>query len=251
MRIDVLTLFPDLFTPFRSEGLIGKAVAENILDIQVHNIRDAATDRHKTVDDAPYGGGAGMVMMAEPIFATVERVEPPRPIFFLGPRGKTLTQPFAEELAETSGFTLLCGRYEGVDQRVIDHLVDDELSIGDYVLNGGEVAAMVVIESVSRLLPDMMGNAESHAEESFSHGLLEYPQYTRPAEFRGHVVPDVLRSGNHQLVADWQLAQSLAITVQKRPDLIEQRGGITHAEFEVVSRHAPDVVDEAAQYLQP
>lgn len=250
MRIDVLTLFPDLFTTFRSEGLIGKAVADNIVEIQVHNIRDAATDRHRTVDDAPYGGGAGMVMMAEPIMVTIEQVNPPRPIYFLGPRGKTLDQSMAEELSVLDGFTLLCGRYEGVDQRVIDEVVDGEISIGDYVLNGGEVAAMVVIEAVSRLLPDMMGNAESRSEESFTDGLLEYPQYTRPANFRGHDVPEILRSGNHQLVADWQLAQSLAITLEARPDLIEQRGGISAAEFKVLQQHCPASTEAATHYLQ-
>jgi tRNA (guanine37-N1)-methyltransferase len=168
-----------------------------------------------------------MVLMPEPIFAAVERVEPPRPLFLLGPTGRRLDQATAEELAGSPGFSLLCGRYEGVDARVRDHLVDDELSIGDYVLAGGEVAAMVVIEAVTRLVPGVMGNERSSVEESFSDGLLEHPQFTRPAVFRGWEVPEVLRSGDHGRVARWRAAQSLARTLEVRPDLIAARGGLT------------------------
>lgn len=227
MRIDVLTIFPDLITDFARESLVGKAQAREILDLNCHDLRDGATGAHRSVDDAPFGGGPGMVMMPEPIYATVERVQPPKPILFLGPAGETFTQSKAHELAEAGGFTLLCGRYEGVDQRVLDDLCDGELSVGDYVLSGGEAAALVVIEAVTRLLPGMMGNDQSATEESFSAGLLEYPQYTRPADFRDQHVPDVLRSGDHARVERWRMAQALARTRDRRPDLISARGGLS------------------------
>ncbi|MBI2704211.1 MAG: tRNA (guanosine(37)-N1)-methyltransferase TrmD [Actinobacteria bacterium] len=221
MRIDVLTIFPGLIEAFACESLIGRARNNGLLDLRAHDLRDATTDVHRTVDDAPFGGGAGMILMPEPIFLTVEREQPPRPLFLLGPGGRQLDQAFARELAATGAFSLLCGRYEGVDERVRLHLADGELSIGDYVLAGGEVAAMVVIEAVTRLVPGVMGNAESAGDESFSHGLLEYPQYTRPASFRGWDVPDVLRSGDHGLIERWRRAQALRRTMKDRPDLIE------------------------------
>ena len=211
-----------------------------MLDLRVHDVRERTTDVHRTVDDSPFGGGAGMVLMAEPIFRTVEEVEPPRPLYLLGPGGRTLTQGLAEELASTDGFSLLCGRYEGVDDRVREHLCDGELSVGDYVLNGGEVAAMVVVEAVARLVPGVMGNAESAAEESFSTGLLEHPQFTRPAEFRGWEVPPVLRSGDHAAVARWRRAQALLRTLRLRPDLIEAAGGLTAEDRNVLDEWAPD-----------
>ena len=198
--------------------------------MRVHDLRDQTTDTHRTVDDSPFGGGAGMVMVPEPIFAAVENVDPPRPLLFLSPAGRRLDQAYARELAALDGFSLLCGRYEGVDERVREHLVDGEVSIGDYVLGGGEVAAMVVLEAVGRLVPGVMGNDTSADEESFSDGLLEYPHYTRPAEFRGWGVPEVLRSGDHAKVARWRRAQSLLRTVAQRPDLIEARGGLTAEE---------------------
>jgi tRNA (guanine37-N1)-methyltransferase len=230
MRIDVFTIFPAMIDDFAGQSLIGKAAANGLLDVRVTDLRSEATDPHRSVDDAPYGGGAGMVLMPEPIFAAVERVQPPRPLYLLGPGGRRLDQSLAVELASGSGFSLLCGRYEGVDARVRDHLVDDELSIGDYVLAGGEVAAMVVIEAVGRLVPGVMGNDRSGMEESFATGLLEHPQYTRPAEFRDWAVPDVLRSGDHGLVARWRAAQSLARTIDVRPDLIAARGGLDEAD---------------------
>ena len=198
--------------------------------MRVHDLRDQTTDTHRTVDDSPFGGGAGMVMVPEPIFAAVENVDPPRPLLFLSPAGRRLDQAYARELAALDGFSLLCGRYEGVDERVREHLVDGEVSIGDYVLGGGEVAAMVVLEAVGRLVPGVMGNDTSADEESFSDGLLEYPHYTRPAKFRGWGVPEVLRSGDHAKVARWRRAQSLLRTVAQRPDLIEARGGLTAEE---------------------
>jgi tRNA (guanine37-N1)-methyltransferase len=230
MRIDVFTIFPAMVEQFAGQSLLGRAVAASVLDIRVHDLRSAAADPHRSVDDAPFGGGAGMVLMPEPLFAAVEQVDPPRPLFLLGPGGRRLDQPLAEELAAGPGFSLLCGRYEGVDERVRRHLVDGELSIGDYVLAGGEVAAMVVLEAVGRLVPGVMGNRASVTEESFGDGLLEYPQYTRPAEFRGWTVPEVLRSGDHGRIARWRRAQALRRTIEERPDLIERRGGLTEAE---------------------
>ena len=206
----------------------------------MHDLRDATTDVHRTVDDSPFGGGAGMVLTPGPIFDTVEREQPPRPLFLLGPGGRRLDQSFAVELAAGEGFSLLCGRYEGVDERVRTHLVDGEISIGDYVLAGGEVAAMVVLEAVGRLVPGVMGNAESAVEESFSSGLLEYPQYTRPAEYRGWDVPEVLRSGDHARVARWRRAQALARTLAHRPDLIEASGGLSEADRALLSEHGAD-----------
>lgn len=230
VRIDVFTIFPDLIRDFASQALLGKAQQRGLLDVRPHDLRSETTDVHRTVDDSPFGGGAGMVLMPEPIFAVVEAVQPPRPLFLLGPGGRTLDQALARELAAGDGFSLLCGRYEGVDARVADELCDGELSIGDYVLGGGEVAAMVVLEAVGRLVPGVMGNATSADEESFSDGLLEHPHYTRPAEFRGWAVPPVLRSGDHARVARWRRAQALARTVARRPDLIEARGGLTDEE---------------------
>ena len=240
LRIDVLTIFPQLVLDFCAASLIGRARSAGLLDLRVHDPRDATDDVHRTVDDAPFGGGAGMVMRAAPIFDTVERVDPPRPLFLLGPGGRTFDQAMAHELAGSGGFSLLCGRYEGVDERVHTDLVDGELSIGDYVLSGGEVAALVVIEAVGRLVPGVMGNASSAEEESFSHGLLEYPQYTRPAAYRGVEVPEVLRSGDHARVSRWRHAQALARTLERRPDLIERRGGLTQEERALLAEHGLD-----------
>ena len=230
MRIDVITIFPDMVEDFAGRSLLGKARENGLLDVRVHDLRTGTDDPHRSVDDSPFGGGAGMVLMPEPIFRVVEEQEPPRPLLLLGPAGRRFDQLGARQLAGLDGFTLLCGRYEGVDARVRDHLVDEELSIGDYVLGGGEVAAMVVLEAVGRLVPGVMGNEASAAEESFSHGLLEHPQYTRPASFRGWEVPEVLRSGDHGRVARWRLAQALERTRRLRPDLIEARGGLTEDE---------------------
>ncbi|HNG24457.1 MAG TPA: tRNA (guanosine(37)-N1)-methyltransferase TrmD, partial [Microthrixaceae bacterium] len=209
MRIDVITIFPAMVRDFAGASLLGKAQERGLLDLRVHDPRDVTTDVHRTVDDAPFGGGAGMVLTPGPLFDIVEREQPPRPLFLLGPGGRTLDQPLARELAALDGFSLLCGRYEGVDDRVRSHLVDGEISIGDVVLAGGEVAAMVVLEAVGRLVPGVMGNDTSADEESFSDGLLEHPQYTRPAQFRDWDVPDVLRSGDHARVARWRRATAL------------------------------------------
>jgi tRNA (guanine37-N1)-methyltransferase len=230
LRIDLLTIFPDLVRPWTEASLIGKAARDGLLDLRVHDLRSGTTDPHRSVDDSPFGGGAGMVLRPEPIFAVVEREHPPRPLLLLGPGGDRFVQARARELAHSAGFSLLCGRYEGVDQRVADHLVDGELSVGDFVLAGGEVAALAVVEAVARLVPGVMGNEESAGEESFNAGLLEYPQYTRPAEFRGWEVPAELRSGDHGLVARWRQAQALHRTLSRRPDLIAARGGLSDAD---------------------
>jgi tRNA (guanine37-N1)-methyltransferase len=231
MRIDVFTIFPALVDTFCSESLLGKARGTGLVDLRLHDPRDQTSDVHRTIDDAPFGGGAGMVMKPEPLFAAVEAAAPPRPLFLLGPGGRRFDQRLAEDLAGTDGFSLLCGRYEGIDHRVREHLVDDELSIGDVVLNGGEVAACLVIETVVRLLPGAMGNQASPVHESFgAHGLLEEPQYTRPAEFRGWSVPEVVRSGDHARIDRWRLAQALHRTLKYRPDLVEARGGLTELE---------------------
>jgi tRNA (guanine37-N1)-methyltransferase len=235
MRIDVFTIFPGLVDGFASESLLGRARQEGMLDIRVHDVRQETTDVHHRVDDSPFGGGAGMVMIPEPIFAAVERVDPPRPLLYLSPTGRRLDQAYAHQLAALDGFSLLCGRYEGVDERVREHLVDAELSIGDYVVAGGEVAAMVVLDAVGRLVPGVMGNDTSADDESFSDGLLEYPHYTRPADFRGWSVPEVLRSGDHAKVERWRRVQALRRTVAGRPDLIEARGGITAQEQEMLA----------------
>ena len=220
MRIDVFSIFPEYLAGPLSLSLIQRARDAGRLDVRLHDLRAAATDPHRTVDDAPFGGGPGMVMMPEPLFAAVEAVDPPRPLFLLAAGGRRFDQGVARELSELDGFSLLCGRYEGVDQRVADHLCDGELSVGDVVLAGGEAAALVVIEAVTRLVPGVMGNAESGVEESFAAGRLGYPQYTRPAEFRGWEVPEVLRSGDHGRIERWRRAESLRRTLDRRPDLI-------------------------------
>jgi tRNA (guanine37-N1)-methyltransferase len=238
VRIDVLTIFPAMIDDFASKSLLGKARQQGLLDVRVHDLRSGATDPHRSVDDSPFGGGAGMVLMPEPIFGVVESVSDlPRPLLLLGPGGRRLDQNAARELARLDGFSLLCGRYEGVDARVRDHLVDSELSVGDYILAGGEVAAMIVLEVVGRLVPGVMGNAASAEQESFSDGLLEHPQYTRPARFRGWAVPEVLRSGDHARIARWQRAMALVATIERRPDLIDARGGLTEEERALLEEH--------------
>jgi len=225
-RIDVVTIFPGLFEAFLRESILGAAVVEGRVEIAVHDLRSWTTDRHHVVDDAPYGGGPGMVMKPEPLVAACEALAGPKGpgrrarVVLLSPQGRRLEQGHLARLAELPGLVLVCGRYEGVDQRAIDLAVDEELSIGDYVLSGGEVPAMVVIEGVTRLLPGVLGNPDSAKSESFQKGLLEGPQYTRPAEFRGRAVPEILRSGDHGAVARWRAEQARRETVRRRPDLL-------------------------------
>lgn len=231
MRIDVFTLFPEMFAGALDASILKRAREAGVVDIRLHNFRDWATDRHRTVDDAPFGGGPGMVLKPEPIFAAVESVRAEEgleaPLVYLSPKGSPFNQEVARELAAMPALMLLCGRYEGLDQRVVDHLVDREISVGDFVLSGGEPACLVVLDAVVRLLPGALGEPASLEEESFSSGLLEYPQYTRPAEFRGWTVPEVLLSGNHEAVRRWRTAMAQDETRKKRPDLL---AGLTEAE---------------------
>jgi tRNA (guanine37-N1)-methyltransferase len=221
--VDVFTIFPEYLATPLDASLLGKARTTGLLDVRLHDPRDFTTDVHRAVDDAPFGGGAGMVMTPEPLFAAVEAAQPVRPLLLLTPAGRRFDQAVAHELADGGGFSLVCGRYEGVDQRVADHLCDGELSVGDYVLAGGESAALVVIEAVARLVPGVLGNNESSEHESFADGLLEEPQYTRPAEFRGWEVPEVLRSGDHARIARWRKAEALRRTLHRRGDLVDHR----------------------------
>ena len=230
MRIDVFSVFPELVDGALATSIIGRARTNNKIDLRLHDPRDHATDVHRSVDDSPFGGGAGMVMRPDIIAASIRAAEPPRPLLALSASGRRFDQAMAHELAQSGGFSLLCGRYEGIDQRVLDAEVDGEVSIGDFVLAGGEVAAAVIIEATVRLLPGVLGNADSIAEESFVDGLLEYPHYTRPAEWEGQGVPPVLTSGNHGAVDRWRHAMALKRTLERRPDLIDARGGLTDDE---------------------
>ena len=236
MRIDILTIFPSLINSFVNESLIGKAQESGTLEISALDIREGASGVHKAVDDTPFGGGPGMVLKPDPIFNVVENKKPPRPLYLLSPAGEPFSHSKAKELSKLDGFSLLCGRYEGVDQRVRDHLIDGEISLGDFVLAGGEIAALAIVETVTRLVPGVMGNLESAESESFTQGLLEYPQYTRPWEFKGLTPPDILRSGNHKEIKLWKKAKALEITMSNRPDLIEKRGGLTDEEQNLLEK---------------
>jgi tRNA (guanine37-N1)-methyltransferase len=237
LRVGLFSIFPDLLEHYLDETLLGRARRQGLLELTCFDLRDGADDARRSIDDSPFGGGAGMVLAPEPVSLAIERADPPRPIYAMSPSGRPFSQRVAEELAARSGFSLLCGRYEGIDQRVIDEFCEGEISIGDYVLAGGELAALVVVESVCRLVPGVLGNGESSGEESFSDGLLEYPHYTRPADFRGRSVPEVLRSGDHAKVAAWRYAASLDKTLRVRPDLIAARGGLKPAEVQALLNH--------------
>ena len=239
LRVDVLTLFPDAIAQYATTSVLGRAAERGVWSLHLHDLREATDDAHRTVDDTPFGGGAGMVMMAEPIFRTLDaHPDLARPLIALTPSGRAFDHDVAVALGELEGFSLLCGRYEGIDQRVLDTVVDDEVSLGDFVLAGGELAALCVIEAVVRLRPGALGNDESSVEESFGDHLLEYPQYTRPAEVRGLAVPEVLRSGDHAAIARWRRAQALARTLARRPDLMARRGGLSAEEAQVVAELA-------------
>ena len=222
MKIDVLTLFPEMLDSLK-HSLMGKALDKGLYQLNCHNIRDYSKDKHKKCDDTPFGGGAGMVMTPQPIHDCIMAVDPEHKAkrIYMSPRGKVLNQSLVRELSNCENLLILCGHYEGIDQRVIDMDIDMELSIGDYVLSGGEIPAMVVIDSVLRYVPDVLGNSQSTVDESFSQPLLEYPQYTRPQDFLGAMVPEVLVSGNHAAIAKWRHEQSLLITQKNRPDLLE------------------------------
>jgi tRNA (guanine37-N1)-methyltransferase len=244
VRIDILTLFPQMFESPFSVGIFKRAVDQGLVRLEVHNMRDYAHDKHLTVDDYPYGGGAGMVLKPEPIFEAVEAVKSNIAlqqevsgvsVILLSPRGRLFSQQIAQELSKYSNIILICGRYEGVDERVCEYLVTDEISIGDYVLSGGELAAMVVVDAVVRLFPGVVGSEDSLMDESHTSGLLEYPQYTRPAEFRGWSVPEVLLSGNHAQIAKWRREQALVRTSKRRPDLLE-RASLSSEERQLVAK---------------
>lgn len=228
MKIDILTLFPNMFTEVLGQSIMKNAVDNDAVRFNLVNFREFSTNKHKTVDDYPYGGGAGMVLKAQPIFDCIEHLtaktkstKKPR-VILLCPQGETYNQQKAEQLAEEQHLIFICGHYEGYDERIRTELVTDEISIGDYVLTGGELGAMVVIDSVVRLLPEVLGNEDSHKHDSFSTGLLEHPHYTRPASFRGLDVPDVLLSGNHKHIKEWRAKESLRRTYERRPDLLEK-----------------------------
>ncbi|SFE64644.1 tRNA (guanosine(37)-N1)-methyltransferase TrmD [Peptostreptococcus sp. D1] len=227
MRIHVMTLFPDIFKAYIGESMMKKAVESSILEVELYNIRDFSENKHKKVDDYPFGGGAGMVMTPQPIFSTYEYIvdkyelENPR-VIYLSPKGRVFDQKIAKSLSLENDIIFLCGHYEGVDQRIIDLIVTDEISIGDYVLTGGELPALVMIDSIARLVPGVLNRSESHEDESFENDLLEYPQYTRPRSFNGLEVPEVLLSGNHKKIDEWRFDESKKITMERRPDLIKK-----------------------------
>ena len=223
MRFDVFSLFPEVFTPYLDTSILQRARQRRLVEVSLYNIRDWATDKHHITDDMPYGGGGGMVMKPDPIFHAVEAVlgSPPGcPVILMTPQGRTFSQKVAEELSQIEHMALLCGRYEGVDERVRQHLVSDEISTGDYVLSGGELPAMIVIDAITRLIPGALGDPDGAWDDSHASGLLEYPHYTRPPEFRGWEVPDILLSGDHGRIARWRREQALLRTLQRRPDLL-------------------------------
>lgn len=225
MRFDVFTLLPETFSPYLQASILQKAAERGLLEFQVHNIRDYTHDKHHTTDDMPYGGGGGMVMKPEPVFEAVESVlgmPPACPVILLTPQGRVFNQQIAMELATQSQIALLCGRYEGVDERIREHLVSDEISIGDYVLTGGELPALILIDAISRHVPGVLGDPTGAEDDSHTGGLLEYPHYTRPPQFRGWGVPEVLLSGDHGKIARWRREQSIRRTLAKRPDLLER-----------------------------
>ncbi|VHM86501.1 tRNA (guanosine(37)-N1)-methyltransferase TrmD [Streptococcus pyogenes] len=237
MKIDILTLFPEMFAPLE-HSIVGKAKEKGLLDIHYHNFRDYA-EKARHVDDEPYGGGQGMLLRAQPIFDTIEQIEAKKPrIILLDPAGKPFTQAYAEELALEEELIFICGHYEGYDER-IKTLVTDEISLGDFVLTGGELAAMTMVDATVRLIPQVLGKESSHQEDSFSSGLLEYPQYTRPYDYRGMTVPDVLMSGHHERIRLWRLEESLKKTYLRRPDLLE------HYNFSEEERKLLDKIKEA------
>jgi tRNA (guanine37-N1)-methyltransferase len=249
LRIDILTIFPEIVESYCQASVLGRARRAGLIEVRVLDLRSAAAEPHRAVDDSPFGGGPGMVLAPEPVFAAVEMFDPPRPLWLLSPGGRRFDQVMAHELAAPcpASFSLLCGRYEGVDQRITDHLVDGEVSIGDFVLAGGEVGALAIVEAVARLVPGVLGNDDSSSDESFSRGLLEYPQYTRPADFRSWEAPEILRSGDHARIGRWRLAEAIRRTLERRPDLVVARGGLSAAERKAAAEfdvYVPDWVPD-------
>ena len=241
MKIDILTQFPDMFSAITSESILGRAAEKGILDINIINIRDFSTDKHLKTDDTPFGGGAGMLMLCQPAFDALDSVNAKsKKTIYMSPRGKILDQNLIESLAFGQDLVILCGHYEGIDQRIIDEYNMQEVSIGDYVLTGGELAAMVLVDAVSRLIPGVLGSKDSLSEESIYSGLLEYPQYTKPREYKGLCVPEILFGGNHKLIHEWQWEESLRLTKERRPDLFEKYlkslGKLSKSEKKILDR---------------
>lgn len=252
MRIEVLTLFPEMFKPVTEESILGRAGENGILDIRLTNIRDYSQDKHKKADDYPFGGGAGMVMLADPVFRALnEAGAKKKRIIYMSPRGKLLDKDLITELSQEKELVLLCGHYEGIDQRIIDYWEMEEISVGDYILTGGELPAMILIDAVARMIPEVLGSSNAHNEESIYSGLLEYPQYTKPRQYAGIDVPEVLISGNHKLIHLWQFEKSLELTKKRRPDLWEQFLGkeknLTKDEKKILQK-VMDQDDEANQF---
>ncbi len=249
MRIDILTLFPEMFESILNTAIFKRACERGLVEVIVRNIRDYTHDKHRTVDDYPYGGGAGMVLKPEPIFEAVEAIldetgkrhnnKEEVQVILLTPQGRKFSQSIAAEISQHNHLILICGHYEGVDERVREYLVNDEISIGDYVLSGGETAAMVVADAVVRLVPEVLGSAESHVEESYNAGLLEYPQYTRPPDYRGWEVPEILLSGNHGEIARWRREQAIFRTASRRPDLLKNAELTPEEKAQVEGLHKP------------
>jgi len=224
MKFDIFTIFPRIVTPYLNESILKRAQANGIIEAEVHDIREWTKDKHNTTDDEPYGGGGGMIMKPEPIFAAVEDIlgaPPTCPVILVSPQGRLFTQSVAEELSKHNRIAVICGRYEGVDERVRQHLITDEISIGDFVLTGGELPAMAIVDAVTRFLPGVLGDPNAVGDDSHSNGLLEGPHYTRPSEFRGWKVPDILKSGDHKKIANWRREQSILRTNRRRPEMLE------------------------------
>ena len=255
MNFHILTIFPAIFTSYLAEGILARARERNLLSVQLHDIREHTHDRHRTVDDYPYGGGPGMVMKPAPLFEAVESIrasgqlDESSPVILLTPQGRPFTQSIAEELAEKPELALICGRYEGVDERVARHLATDAISIGDYILGGGELAAMIIIEAVSRLLPGVVGSAESPANDSFTTGLLQHPIYTRPAAFRDMEAPEILLSGHHAQIERWRRQESLRRTFHNRPDLLDKLPPGTLSQDDL--RFLQSLADDSQESLPP
>ena len=249
MQFEIFTLFPEVFKPYFETSILKRAIQNDHLVIRVHNIRDWAADRHHTTDDTPYGGGGGMVMKPEPVFAAIESVlgtQRDFPTILLTPQGRPYDHKIAKQLAGEDRIALLCGHYEGVDERIREHLVSDEISIGDFVLTGGELAAMIVVDSVARFLPGVLGDPEGADDDSFASGLLEYPHYTRPEDFHGWKVPEVLLSGNHKAIMQWRREQALKRTLNRRPDLLDSFE-LSNKEKEFLSKLRDDSLEHKGE----
>jgi tRNA (guanine37-N1)-methyltransferase len=245
MRFDVFTLLPEVFPTYLDSSILYRARQRGLIDVKIHNIRDWAIDRHHVTDDLPYGGGGGMVMKVEPIFAALESVletPPACPVILLTPQGRVFDQRMAEELSHQPHLAMICGRYEGIDERIREHLVSTEISIGDFVLTGGELPALILIDALARLLPGVLGDPDGAADDSHATGLLEYPHYTRPPEYRGWQVPDVLLSGDHARIARWRREQSLLRTRQRRPDLLE-KATLSEKDQKFIQQHTDPASD--------